>query len=259
MDQMDRSLFRRQFKLPCASNPGACKVHQGGWTIPEFMVAALLSIIVSGSAVLVLSNALGSSDLIMQRVQLSHELRNSMQMMTRDVRRAGYTAGSMWCLANTVCLPNVSLDLPVDVALPLLGSIELPEAIQINETNDCFSFELDRDQDGTVSSDEHGAYRRGNVNGVGVLQVWLGNSAPDCAGNSTGWSAITQSSRIDISSFRVDDDLSIEQQVSVDLLGNATSQKIRRIRLQLTGTLVDEPGVSELLEHVVDVRNDILL
>lgn len=233
--------------------------HQRGFTIAEFMVAALLSIIVSGSAVLVLSNALGSNAIIMQRVQLSHELRNSMQMMSRDVRRAGYSAGAMWCLANTVCLPDASINLPLEVTLPSLGTIDMPQAIQINESNDCFRFELDRDQNGTVSADEHGAYRRRTVGGVGVLEVWMGNSVPDCTASTTAWSAITLASRIDISNFRVDDDLSIEQQVSVDLLGNATSQKIRRIRLQLTGRLVDEPAVSELLEHVVDVRNDILL
>lgn len=232
---------------------------QGGWSIAEFMVAALLSIIVSGSAIMVLSNALASNARIMDRVQLSHELRTSMQMMTRDVRRAGYTAGSMWCLANTVCLPDVSINLPLDVDLPLLTNIELPAGIQINETNDCFRFELDRNHDGTVSASEHGAYRRRVVGGVGVLEVWLGNSAPDCTASSNDWSAITVASRIDINSFRVDDDLSVEQQVSVDLLGNTTNQKIRRIRLQLAGRLVEEPSLSEQLEDVIDVRNDILL
>jgi hypothetical protein len=248
-----------RYGVTCALPALAGSRRQRGWSIAEFMVASLLSIIVSGSAVMVLSNALGSNALIMQRVQLTHELRNSMQMMSRDVRRAGYSAGAMWCLANTVCLPSASIDLPLDVGLPLLGTIDMPQAIQISEANDCFSFELDRNQDGTVSTNEHGAYRRRNAGGIGVMEVWMGASAPDCGSDSPDWAPITLASRIDISNFRVDDDLSIDQQVSVDILGNETNQQIRRIRLQLTGRLVDDPDVTEWLEHVVDVRNDILL
>ncbi len=233
--------------------------RQGGWSIVEFMIAGFLSMVVSGSAIGVLSNALGSNTKIMQRIQLSHNLRTSMQMMSRDVRRAGYSAGSMWCLANTACLPNVNINLPIDAGLPLLASIDIPGGIQISEDNSCFSFELDRNHDGTVSADEHGAYRRRTVSGVGVIETWLGAGAPDCSSSNTGWSAVTVPTQIDINSFQVDDDLSIEQQVSTDLLGNTTTQKIRRIRLQLQGRLVIDPDMTEQLQDVVDVRNDLLL
>jgi hypothetical protein len=64
---------------------------------------------------------------------------------------------------------------------------------------------------------------------------------------------------IDISGFTVDDSGSFDEVVSSDLLGNSTTQRIRRIRLLLTGRLVRDGEVNETIETTVDVRNDILM
>ena len=47
--------------------------------------------------------------------------------------------------------------------------------------------------------------------------------------------------------------------MAVDLLGNTTSQRVRRIRVQMEGRLRRSPEVVAELASVIDVRNDILL
>ncbi len=233
--------------------------HQRGWSVVELMVAAALSVIVSSSAVAMLSNTMASNSRIMHSSRLSHDLRASMQLMSRDVRRAGYTEGAMWCLAGNVCLPNANINLPVGSALPLVTTIQAPGGILINDDNDCFTFELDRNQDGSVTDDEHGAYRRSLNGGIGVMQMWTGSGAPDCSSASADWMDISYPRLVDITSFSVDDDLSVEQEVATDLLGNSVTQRVRRIRLQISGAVVNDAQIAEQLESVIDVRNDIML
>jgi hypothetical protein len=229
----------------------------------EILIALLLSSIVSASAILMFSSSMHSNSRLMQYTLLSNELRTSIQMMSRDVRRAGYTAGAQWCLANTLCQPGTTIDLPESLAildpLPLLENIELPAGIQISDAGDCFVFELDRDQDATINDGDYGGYRRSESDSVGVLLTWIGTTAPDCASNSDSWAPVTNPAMIDISGFTVDDSGSFDEVVSSDLLGNSTTQRIRRIRLLLTGRLVRDGEVNETIETTVDVRNDILM
>lgn len=237
--------------------------RQLGASLVEMLVAMLLSLIVSVSAILMLSNSLGTNSQIMHYTLLSNELRKSMQLMSRDVRRAGYTAGAQWCLANTLCMPDTSIALPDPLGildpLPLLDSIELPNGIAVSESGDCFVFELDRDQDATIGAGDYGGYRRVVSEGVGVLMTWMGQDAPSCGAVSDSWTRITNPNLIHISGFTVSDAPSFDEVVSTDLLGNTTAQRVRRIWIQISGELVNDAGVNETIETTIDVRNDMLM
>ncbi len=237
--------------------------RQRGTSLVEILIAMLLSLIVSMSAVLALNNSLGANSGVMQYTLLSIELRRSMQLMSRDIRRAGYTAGAQWCLANTLCLPDTSIALtdPLGILdpLPLLDSIELPDGIKIDDGGDCFTFELDSDQDATIGDGDYGGYRHIEDNGVGVLMTWMGQEAPNCSSTLDNWAPVTNVSMIDISEFSVTDSGSFDEVVSTDLLGNTTAQRVRRIRLQISGRLIADGDVSETVETTVDVRNDIMM
>jgi hypothetical protein len=232
---------------------------QLGHTLIETMIATAISMVVSVTAVGIMGSTTGTANDVLNRIRLSQDLRNTLTVVTRDVRRAGYTASAMWCLANTVCLPDATINLPIDASLPLLGSFELPGGFTINEDGDCITFELDRNQDGTVSDDEFSGYRYMELGGAGTVEMWLGSSPPDCEEESDHWIALTDGSNVNISLFSVDDDLSIDEIVAVDLLGNSTTNRTRRIRILLEGHLVTEPAFSERLEDTIDVRNDVLL
>lgn len=257
--------FQRRWPTPPRdfnTQPVVSKIffaRQRGIALTEVMIAALLSLVVSATAINLISSSMGNHARIIDDTRLANELRHTMQMMARDVRRAGYTSAAMWCLAGTVCVPDASVNLPVGASLPLVGSFELPGGIHVAASGDCFTFETDRDQNGTISPDEYGAYRRRVADGVGVMEVWLGQSAPDCIATDPDWVALTDNERVNVISFQVDDDQSLQEVVSTDLLGNTTSQRIRRVRLRLQAQLVADPDFEQYLETTIDVRNDIML
>ena len=67
---------------------------QAGVSLVEAMIALALSMIVVASMVAVMANSMGTATRIIEMSQLTDELRNSMSMMTRDVRRANYSANA---------------------------------------------------------------------------------------------------------------------------------------------------------------------
>lgn len=247
--------YHRIGKAPVRSQIGASLV--------EILIAMVLSLVVSSSAVLMLSHSVGTNASVLQYTLLSEELRFSLQTMSRDVRRAGYSAGAPWCLANILCLPGttIALDEPLGILdqLPLIESIELPAGIQIDDEGECFTFELDRDQDATIGDGDYGAYRLIETNGRGVLMTWMGQAAPVCGDQFDDWAPLTNQDKINITEFSVDDSESFEEVVSTDLLGNTTTQNIRRIRIRIRGELINNEDVNETVETSIDVRNDVLI
>ena len=66
--------------------------YQAGVTLIETLIGLALSVIVTVSMVSLMANSMGSATRIIQMSQLTDELRNTMSMMSRDIRRANYTA-----------------------------------------------------------------------------------------------------------------------------------------------------------------------
>ena len=78
------------------------KVRQAGATLMEVLVAMSISLVVTASMVALMANSLGSTTRIIQMTKLADDLRVTMQMMSRDVRRSNYNANSMYCYANAL-------------------------------------------------------------------------------------------------------------------------------------------------------------
>jgi len=223
----------------------SCK--QKGMSLMEVLVAMSISLVVTASMIALMSNTLGSTARIINMTKLSDDLRITMQMMTRDVRRSSYNANSMFCYANEDC--------GADGAATLAGDIT------INGSNDCFTFLTDRDHDGDSTENEAGGFRRVVSNGVGVIEMWTGDQSPDCssAAGAGNWVQITNSENMDIFVFTVDDNLSYSLEILNDGLGNTLSQKVRKIRMNIQGRLVLDNTIVRRIEDVIAVRNDVLL
>jgi type II secretory pathway pseudopilin PulG len=222
--------------------------RQTGATLMEVLVAMSISLVVTASMVALMSNSLGSTTRIIKMTKLSDDMRVAMQMMTRDVRRSSYNANSIVCYANEDCGTDGS-------PLTLAGDIT------INADNDCFTFLTDRDKDGDSTEDDAGGFRKVTVGGVGVIEMWTGDSSPDCssAAGSPGWVEITNPENMDIFGFSVDDDLSYSQVIKDDGVNPAVSQKVRKIRMNMNGRLVMDNTIVRRMQDIISVRNDLLL
>ena len=220
-------------------------LHQRGFSLMEAIVATSISLVVTASMVGLMANSLGSTSRIVNMTKLSDDLRSTMQLMTRDVRRTSYTANALLCYGNDDCFSD--------------GSVTLPGDITISNSNDCFTFLMDRDHDGDATENDAGAFRRVVSGGVGVIEMWTGNNQPNCAASSDNWVQVTNPDSMDITNFSVDDDLSYTDVIFDDGAGTTISQKVRKIRLVLQAQVVHHDEITRRIEDVISVRNDLLL
>ena len=219
---------------------------QGGMSLMEVLIAMSISLIVTASMVALMGNTLGTTARIINMTKLADDLRVTMQMMTRDVRRSSYNANSMYCYANDDCASD--------------GAVTLAGDININAGNDCLTFLLDRDHDGDSTENSAGGFRRVTNGGVGVIEMWSGDQAPNCAAaaGSISWVQITNPEIMDIFAFSVDDNLSYTAEIYNDGT-NTRSQKARKVRMNMQGRLVMDNTIVRRVEDVIAVRNDLLL
>ena len=235
-----------------ASNTSRKPVHtsihrQAGFSLMEAVVAMSISLVVTASMVALMANSLGSTSRIVNMTKLSDDLRSTMQMLTRDVRRASYNANAMLCYGNENCYTD--------------GSVTLAGDLVINNAQDCFTFQLDRLNDGNSTNDAAGGFRRRVDGGVGALEMWTGNNSPDCAAGAGGnWVRVTNPDSMNITAFNInDDDLSYTQVIFDDGAGNTISQRVRKVRFQIDARLVSATGITRHMEDVISVRNDLIL
>ena len=221
--------------------------RQAGFSLMEGTLGMTISLVVTAAMVAMMANSLGNTSRIVNMTKLSDDLRTTMQLMTRDVRRTSYNANALLCYGNDNCFTD--------------GSVTLPGDIDISDDNSCFTFELDRDHDGDSTENAVGGFRRIEDGGIGVIQMWIGgdNDTPDCDDDSDLWVEITNPDSMDIAAFSVDDDLSYTETIFDDGAGNTISQKVRKLRLNVEGQLVTDDDVRREIEDIISVRNDLLL
>jgi prepilin peptidase dependent protein B len=220
-------------------------IRRNGFSLVEVLVAMTLSLITTATMLGLMSSSLASTANIVHMTKLTDDLRVAMMMMSRDVRRSNYTADSINCYANPDCVVDGSLSSPGDVF--------------ISEANDCFVFRLDRDSDGDATEDSAGGFRRTLSGGVGVLQMWVGEGMAECTAEDSNWAAVTDANLVEVTGFTVDDALSYNEVVFDDGAGNQFNQKVRRLRLSLSGQLRANADIQRNIEDVVKLRNNLYL
>jgi len=243
--------FRRtkmkNFSLTKIRNRPAALHYQGGFSLMESVVSLSVSLVVTAAMVALMSNSLGSTSRIVNMTKLSDDLRSTMQMLTRDVRRASYNSDAFRCYGNEDCFSD--------------GTLVMADDIVISDDANCFTFQLDRGHNGDSTDDAAGGFRLGADGDVGTLEMWTGDEdgAPDCGDDAGGsWVVVTNPATMNITDFNVDDALSYEEVISDDGLGNTITQRVRKVRFAVDAQLVAAPNVTRRMEDVISVRNDFL-
>ncbi|KEA64527.1 Type IV fimbrial biogenesis protein PilW [Marinobacterium lacunae] len=212
--------------------------RETGFTLIEMMIALLLGLIVTGIAISMYVSTLGITKQTVTSVRLSQELRTVMDMMVRDIRRAGYWAGG-----TLTGNPHgvVSGGLPVNVFTSPKSS----------DSNSCVVLSYDYDADGSATIEHLMGYRLDDAqNAVEVL--WTSSSTltggVDCSVLPGNWENLTDDSTTVIT------ELLFERLPSAASFASAAA---RSIRITLRGeSASDDRLVKELIEEV-RVRNDL--
>jgi len=213
---------------------------QNGFGLVEMLVSLALSLIAVTVMVVLMANTLGTGSETIQMSRLSQELRASIQLMSRDLRRANYHSGYLNCFANFDCRDD-------------LGITAYVNTININAAGNCFWYWLDRDGDADLSNDPVGGFRYSTVGDVGVLQMRIaGNTAANCD-DPAGWELITDPDTIDITAFNI----SNADSYTENLTSAGDVQTVEKIRLTINGRMASNPAVQRQIQDLILVRNDV--
>jgi type IV pilus assembly protein PilW len=213
---------------------------QHGLGLAEMMVSMTLSLIAVATMVVLMANTLGSGAETIQMSRLSQELRASMQLMSRDLRRANYHSSFLNCLGNVDCRSDLGIDGFIDT-------------VRISAGGDCFWYWLDRDGDAQLDDDPVGGFRFTTLNGVGAIQMrTTGNAAANCNDNA-GWELITNPNTVDITAFSISNAESYTETLSAA----GDTQVVEKIRLRINGRMAGNPAVQKEIQDLILVRNDI--
>lgn len=235
--------------------------NTAGFTLVELMVALVAGLIVTGAVLAFTMSSLRANSDFVSSTRLTQELRNSLNFITDDLRRAGYDENALDFVSRPSNYPNVS---------------EFAQ-IFINTDNDCVIYAYDR-LPGTpgglpeLANGEIRAIRRAvaSIDGVDVGVLELAESAagvtPACNGGSpdysvypascnasSGWCPLTDPRILNVQTFVVQNDQGATQVGSGATLG----MQIRGINVQVVGALKgQEAQVVRGMRAHVRVRTD---
>lgn len=245
------------------------KAGKLGYSLVELMISMAIGLVVIGSVLAFTVSSLETNSEYVQSTRLTQELRNTMDLAIRDVKRAGYNQNAM----KYVSLPSNSTQrspfAPVSVTTDGSG-------------NGCIIYAYDSSAPSTSSTTGPGFIdtSNGEIKGlrhasrtvggktVGVIEIAQTSgsvSSISCAGSapdytnypatcsSDGWCALSDPKQVDINAFTI-----TKGQLAVNPSGNTFGSAVRRFDLVLTGRLPSKPTITRSVQSTVLIRADCL-
>ena len=232
--------------------------YQRGMTLMELLVAGFISVVVSSGMVVLMASTLGTGTQTIKITRLSQEMRASMQIMTRELRRANYHSTFASCFGDENCRTDLGIDAFV-------------KPVTVDGSGNCFWFWYDRPQDPSdtqiaVTGEEVAGFRWREIgpdSDIGVIEMSVTLATqPDCSGTAASWQAITDPNVYDVESFTV---TSTAFTTAIGTTGSTLSTD--QIDLAMTAKLVDDGSTPEWisgnsaptfsLQDFIRIRNDI--
>jgi prepilin peptidase dependent protein B len=215
--------------------------QQRGLSLVELMISLVLGLFVVGSASTLLLGQLRENRAALVESRLMQDLRASVDLLTRDLRRAGYwgSAGAaLWYPGTSAQLTN-----PYSAVAPATAA------------SDAVSFRFSRDsaENSQVDSNEQFGFRLRK----GVVEMLLG---------AGGWQAMTDANTMVVELFSVTPVLrEIALQGSCDKPCPSggdecmPKQQQRSLAIEITVHAVTDPQVVRSLRSEVRLRNDVIV
>lgn len=226
-----------------ASKINFFKSKQAGLSLIELMISIAVGLVVVSGVISMFVSTVKSNADNLKMTRLNQELRMVMDIMSRDIRRAGFRGDG--ATATT--------------ASPFTMGADNLAAGTVNVANDCISFTYDATAlqtppvtSGTLEDADKFGYRRDLDGAVGVIRSRSGAGATGC---TTGtWDDLTDSASIDITLLRFDVNPSPPIAITS---GAGISRTIRNVTITLTGQLRNSnPVINRTITETVRVGND---
>lgn len=211
---------------------------QRGFSLVELLVATAVGLVLTTWAISMFVTSLGNNRKLITEAQVNQNLRAAADLITREVRRAGYwghsIAGTRTSSTGSTTTPN-----PYRAITTTAGTIG-------------YDFSRDASENDTLDNNEQFAFQLSG----GVIQMRTDATTPT-------WVNITDSNTVTITDFSVTD-----TSAAALPLGNACSitcsagtphcptTTVRSYLISITGTSTKDSAVTRTLETRVRARND---
>lgn len=224
-----------------------------GFSLVELMVSLVAGLIVIGAVGAFMMSSFQSNAEFVASTRLSQELRNSIDFVSRELRRAGYDETAV----KYVALPAASTAKSNFAPFLIDGS--------------CVIYAYDRTpgDPGKVNlfNGEIRGVRRVVVNGVGVIEFAESATGltPACGGAAatyttypptcnaaSGWCALSDPRILNISEFTLDNTGSL----SLTGGGGVSPLQVRDVTVRLKGNLIGDLDVTRSVESSIRIRAD---
>lgn len=210
---------------------------QRGLSIMELLVGITVGLIVTGGAVMLLAKNMAGSRMLLTESRLNEDLRNAADLLTRDLRRAGYWGNAMKGVTAIGLTSATTANPYAAVTAPTSG----------DEVDYRFSRDPATDND-TLDGNEQFGFRLSNE----AIQMQAGS----------GWTDVTDKTAVKIKKFQV-----TANEVTVPLgdacptvcgvgTPNCPTAKVRSYTVLLQGESAQDDKIKRSLRTTVRVRND---
>lgn len=203
--------------------------RQAGFSLVEIMVALALSFVLFGGLLNAYVATVKRSGEMISGAHLDNELHKLLDMMARDIRRAG-THGNAQALVTNQVNPF---------------AIEGTGAYTGETSNSCITFSYDWDNDGVLDTTAPGDERYGFRLNSGVVQSRVGGLDCDVDG-SPNWADLSDGAAYTVTGLQF-----------TPTTVSAEDIDLREVRITLSGQLVNDASVTRTLNKTVRVRNDL--
>lgn len=202
---------------------------QRGFSLVELMIALTLGLLLVGGVLSVFAGSLRSNADLGRMARLEEQLTGLLDLISRDVRRAGSTGKPYVALAGG--------------SSPF--GLDAPAAYTGEPANSCLTFRYDLNRDGLLSTaaatDERFGYRLKS----GMVQIR--NAGLACSSDVTpGWENAADRGEVEITAlaFAVD-------------TASAGDIDVRAVTVTLSGRLVRDPATTRSFTRRLRVRSDL--
>lgn len=226
--------------------------RQQGMSLMELLISMVISLVSSTAMIMLMSNTLGTGSKTIAMTGLTQKMRATMQIVTRDLRRANYLGPleARSCFSNVNCLVDLGFD-------GAIGNVAVGDDSDGDGYGECLSFWLDRNQSGSLEATEIGAYRlnvNGGVGSIEMLRSYTGMESDNCPSGT--WVSITDPKVVDVQKFEVDNTKSYTEVIS----SSGSTQTVQKIRLLIAADLRNTGSanftVSREIEDQINIRNN---
>lgn len=209
-----------------------------GFTLTELLIALGINAVIFAALIGLFAANIEHYREVINISRFNQQLQSTMDLMTMDIRRAGYWANASNDL-NTGTNNNPFMVTGTDISTHLSGS--------------CILFSYDQNGNGalptisTTYDDERYGYRLNSS----IIQARPAGATFDCTATASAWENVTDPKIVTITNL-----VFTLQEQSVSSGTGTSSIRIRSVDITLTGQSVIDTSVTKTLTQHIRIRND---